>query len=163
MMTAAALLATSGAAQAASFTFGTANGGSYCDGGSIVTHIGGVAAAAWIHSLDGGNGKKSSWGGKCQSGETMGQGLLEKVKGLGGVSVMSDDLYGFEEGIFSKQLQYALPKKIKSGQPWTMWIGMNGTSSFEANSGVLVNVQEGQKAARTAAALMTLIRANREH
>jgi hypothetical protein len=162
IMTATALLATSGASHAAGFTFGTANGGSYCDGGTITTRLGGGAAAGWIHVLDGGKGKKSSWGGACGSGETSGQGLLEKVKELGDVFVVSDTAFGKEEDIFSKQLQYTLPKKLKNGQPWTMWIGMNGTSSFEANSGVLVNAGGNALKLEASSALKLLIEGRRD-
>jgi hypothetical protein len=111
------------------------------------------AAAAWFQSLGGANSKKSSRDGKCQGVEPMAQGFLEKGKYLGDVSIMSDNLYGFEEGLFNKQLLYMLVKKIKNGQPWTIWIDINGTSFFQANSGVLINIQENQKSASAAAGM----------
>jgi hypothetical protein len=72
------------------------------------------------------------------------------VKGLGTVSEMSDTFFGKNYATHSEQFSYVLPKKIKSGQVWSLWIGMNGTSSFEANSDVLANAGPSRPGARTA-------------
>jgi hypothetical protein len=37
-------------------------------------------------------------------------------------------------------VSWTLPKKIKNGQPWTLWVGQDGVTFFEDNSGGLVNV-----------------------
>ena len=129
MMSAAAVLASTGAntATAASFQFGTAGGGSYCDGGTL-THNSG-AAYSWQHT-----------NANCASAVSYGQGLLGKTAGLGKISNMSDTYFGQLYGIFSEYLSYTMPKKIKNGAQWTLWVGINGVSSFEGNSGVLINV-----------------------
>lgn len=132
MLSAAAVLASGASAYAGThtFTFGTSGGGSYCDGGTVVTAIGGnKAVRAWKHTNN-----------NCASGTSEGQGLVGKTKGLGSISLMSDTFYGKNYGIFSEQLSYSLPKKLVSGGAWTLWVGVNGVSSFEGNSGVLNNV-----------------------
>lgn len=159
MITAAAVLANGASAFAGtgSFVFATAGGGTYCDSGMVVTAIGGnKAVRAWTHVPFGGNGTKSSWGGTCAGGTSQGQGLLGKVKGLGTVSEMSDTLMGKNYDNYSEQLSYVLPKNIKSGQPWSLWAGMSGTTSFEVNSGVLVNAGPIRHGARTAARVKQL-------
>ena len=110
---------------AAIFTFGTAGGGSYCDGGTAVHRW---RAYSWQHTND-----------NCASGVSSGQGLLGKTAGLGKISDMSDTYFGQLYGIFSEYLNYTLPKKIKNGAQWTLWVGIRGVTSFEGNSGVLIN------------------------
>jgi hypothetical protein len=132
MLSAAAVLASSASAFAGthSFTFGTSGGGSYCDGGTVTTAIGGnKAVRAWTHTNN-----------NCASGTSEGQGLVGKIKGLKKASPMSDTYEGKLYGVFSEQLAYTLPGKIASGGEWTLWIGLDGVTSFEGNSGVLNNV-----------------------
>ena len=120
MMSAAAVLASTGAntATAASFTFATAGGTSYCDGGQTTAN--GAPASSWRHT-----------NANCASAVTFGQGLLGKTAGLGKISNMSDTYFGQLYGIFSEYLSYTLPKKIANGKQWTLWVGINGTTSFE--------------------------------
>jgi len=132
MMSAAAVLATTGGSVAAnagsgsaSFAFGTAGGGAYCDGG-IATYNGVVYS--WIHNLETGCG---------ESFDSYGQGLLGKVKGYGTLADMSDN-YLSVFGIYTEYLSYTLPAKAKVGKDWTLWVGLSGVSSFEGNSGVLL-------------------------
>jgi hypothetical protein len=132
MLSAAAVLASSASAYAGShtFVFGTASGGSYCDGGTVVTAIGGnKAVRAWKHTNN-----------NCASGTSEGQGLVGKIKGLKKASDMSDTFEGKNYGVFSEQLSYTLPGAIKTGGTWTLWIGLNGTTSIEGTSGVLNQV-----------------------
>ena len=132
MLSAAAVVASSANAYAGThtFTFGTASGGAFCDGGTVVTAIGGnKAVRAWTHTNN-----------NCYGGTSEGQGLLGKVKGIGTLSDMSDTYLGKNYGIYSEQLAYTLPKKIANGQPWTLWIGLDGVTSFEGNAGVLTSV-----------------------
>jgi hypothetical protein len=140
MLTAAAVLATTASASAGScfsFTMATFDGGAYCDGGRISTGVDGGALSgavrAWVHTNN-----------NCNSGTSQGQGLLAKIAGLGKSSVMSDTYFAKNYGIYSEQLSFALPKTIKNGQLWTLWVGMNGTTSFEVNTGVLLNVGKCQ-------------------
>lgn len=132
MLTAAALLAGGATAQAGthSFMFGTSNGGGGCSGFTVTT------------GLDGGFDNNGVWAivyNPCSGSPNYGQGLVAKTKGLGEVADMSDTVYGQNYGIFSEQINFVLPKKLKAGQPWSLWVGVDGISSFEGNSGVLVN------------------------
>jgi hypothetical protein len=139
MLSAAAVLASTGANASGvhSFQFGTAYGGSYCDGGTAYTGVDGGANSgavrAWIHTNN-----------NCASGTSQGIGLLGKIAGLGKTSVMSDTLYGKNYADFTVQLSFALPKKFKAGQPWTLWVGFSGTTNFEGNHGPLINVSPGR-------------------
>jgi hypothetical protein len=135
MLSAAALLAGTATAGAGTycFNFGTANGGSYCDGGVLYTGVdSGIyhkAVRSWRHVNN-----------NCAGASSNGMGILAKTKGLGDASAMSDNGFAQNYGIFSEQLIYTFPKKIKNGRPITIWIEFNGTSSFEANSGTLQGV-----------------------
>lgn len=137
----AAVLSTNSIGAAAgehSFLFCTAGGGCYCDMGTVKTAIGGnKAVRAWVHFPACSNGLSQT---------SQGLGLLGKTKGLGSVSDMSDTFLAKYYGIFSEQLAYTLPKQIANGQPWTMWVGFDGVSSFEGNSGVLCEVRAGRPA-----------------
>ena len=141
MLSAAAVLATTASASAGGncfmFTFASANGDPYCDGGTIRTGLDGGAFSgavrAWVHTNN-----------NCADGQSGGFGILAKINGLGKVSLMSDSLEAQNYGIFSETLNYTLPKKIKNGQPYGLWIGMNGTTLFYGNGGVLVNVSKCQ-------------------
>jgi len=140
MMSAAALLATTGATGAnagtsvGSFQFGTAGGGSYCDGGHAYTN--GAGLRAWQHLNN-----------NCASGVSVGQGQLTKLPAtLGGKgSDMSDPLFCQNYGQCNTYINYQLPKKIKNGAPWTLTIGFSGTTSFFGNSGVLINTGPAHK------------------
>jgi len=134
MMSAAAVLASTGAnAGTHSFQFGTAGGGSYCDGGTAVT---GGGIAAWQHTNN-----------NCASGVSTGQGLLGKMVALGSKGYdMSDNYYGSAKSI---ALNYTLPKKIKNGGQWTLWVEFSGVSSFLGNSGVLINTTPGRHGVTT--------------
>jgi hypothetical protein len=136
LMSAAAVLASTGAANAGTytFTFGTAGGGSYCDGGQVTTGVGGGQADAWIHE-----------NANCASATSQGAGLLGKNKNLSPVKFWgnSDNYLAKLDGIYNEQLAYNLDSKIKTGAAWTLWIGLSGFTNFEGNSGVLNNVSKG--------------------
>jgi hypothetical protein len=139
MLSAAAFLATTASVGARTFcfTFATTVGDPYCDGGRISSGVDGGALSgavrAWVHTNT-----------NCSSGTSQGQGILAKLPVLGKVSVMSDTVEAKNYGIFSEQLNYTLPKKIKDGQPWTLWEGLSGTTSFEVTSGILDYVSKCQ-------------------
>jgi hypothetical protein len=147
MLSAAAVLASSASAYAGTHTFVFSG---YCDGGTVVTAIGGnKAVRAWTHTNN-----------NCASGTSEGQGLLGKVKGLGSASEMSDTFFAKNYGIYSEQIAYTLPKKIANGATWTLWIGLDGVSSFEGNSGTLGSVNAhvvGHGTKSTAASVKALI------
>jgi hypothetical protein len=146
MLSAAAVVASATGANAGthSFTFGTAGGGSYCDGGTATTN--GIVWA-WQHTNN-----------NCYGGVSTGQGLLGKVKGMGKIADMSDNYFGNYKSI---ALNYTLPKKIASGNQWTLWVEFSGVSSFLGNSGVLVNATAAKKShTSTVAKLKTMIKAH---
>jgi hypothetical protein len=78
----------------------------------------------------------------CASGVSYGQGLVGKVVGQSAAN-MSDTFFGQNYGIFSEYLSYTLPKKLKNGKPWELFVGINGTTSFLGNEGVIINVGHG--------------------
>jgi hypothetical protein len=141
MLTAAALLgsATTVDAKTYCFTFATA-GEQGCDGGRLYTGLDGGAlngaVQAWIHADN-----------NCAGATSQGYGFLSKTVGLGKVSLMSDDFFARNYGIYNEALTYVLPKKIENGAPWRLWAGLNGTSAFKAGSGFLVNVGNCQNRA----------------
>ena len=137
---AAALVGTAGSANAGSlintFQFGTAGGGSYCDGGAAFTSGGGLRS--WIHTNN-----------NCGGATSQGQGLVGKLSEVGFKGAdMSDMLfcknYGFSA--CNTYVNFQLSKKINNGNPWTLTIGFGGTTSFVANSGVYINVGHAGKA-----------------
>lgn len=132
---AAALFAGTAAAGAATytFTFGTVNGGSYCDGGTLRTNNGSIRGAEWTHIND-----------NCDGSTSQGYGFLTKVGGQGKFYAMSDDIYGRNYNIYSEQLVVMLPAKPKNGAHWSVWIGLDAVTLFQTNSGVLVNVTNGK-------------------
>lgn len=134
LMSAAAVLASTGAATAGthSFTFATASGTAYCDGGTATTGLSSGVADAWKHTNN-----------NCASGTSMGGGLLGKVHGLGKVYDNSDNFEAKNYGVYTEQLAYVLPKKIKTDGKWSLWVSLSGTSNFEGNSGELINVTAG--------------------
>jgi hypothetical protein len=146
MLSAAAVVAsaTGASADTHTFQFGTAGGGSYCDGGTVTNN--GVVWA-WQHTNN-----------NCYSGVSTGQGLLGKVEGFGKVANMSDNYFGAATSI---ALNYTLPKKIKAGNTWYLWVEFSGTSSFLGNSGVLINTTAAKKGgANTVAKLKSMIKAH---
>lgn len=135
MITAAALLSSTATVDAGSycFAFGTGGGSYPCtiyelstgvDGGTF-----GKAARALIATNE-----------SCTGATNQGYGLLSKVRGLGNVSLMSDDVLAKMYGIYSTAISYALPKQIKNGQPMSLWVGMDGVTFYEALSGYLIRV-----------------------
>jgi hypothetical protein len=134
MLSAAAVLAGTATATASgcyTIGFGSQNGGSFCDHARVYT---GVDAGAL-------SGAVRAWSHTDCSGQTSeGQGLLARIPGLGKASQMSDNFYSKNYGCNYLQLGYTLPKKIRDGQPWTLWIGEYGFTAFEANAGTLANV-----------------------
>jgi hypothetical protein len=155
MLSAAAVLAGTAGANAGthSFTFATAGGTAYCDGGTVATGVDGGALGggvrAWVHSNN-----------NCASGTSQGLGLLGKINTLGKTAVMSDTLEGKNYGSFTEQLSFTLPKKIHSGAAWTLWIGLSGFTAFEGNSGELINTTPARKGAvSTASVVKGLIQA----
>jgi hypothetical protein len=128
LLSAAAVLAGTAGAHATtsqySFQFGTSGGGSYCDGG-IVNEYG--IFWSWQHTNN-----------DCYGGTSYGLGLLGKVKGYGKIAVMSDNVFGNSDFVIS----VGLPAKIKDGNTWYMFCAFSGTSSFECNSGPLINVNK---------------------
>ncbi|HWE07102.1 MAG TPA: hypothetical protein VG274_10360 [Rhizomicrobium sp.] len=152
MLSAAAVLASATGAYAGtfqhSFTFGTAGGSPYCDGGSVYTS--GATVWSWQHTNN-----------NCSGGVSYGQGLLEKNGLYGKNANMSDNFFGKNYGIFSEYLNYVLPKKIKNGKPWELYVGINGTTSFFGNSGVLVDAAAAKGRVSTASMLKGLIQTHR--
>lgn len=134
LLSAAAVFAGTTAAGAGTycFAFGT-GGGSYCDGGRVTTGVDGGdlngAVRAWVHT-----------NANCSGGTSQGYGFLSKVPGLGKVSNMSDTFYAKYYGNFSTAVSYTLPKSFNpfGSKYWSLWIGMNGVTFFEALSGVLI-------------------------
>jgi hypothetical protein len=141
ILSAAAVFAGTASASAGKhcFTFGSAAGSAYCDDAIVYTGVdgGALSGAVWVWSH-----------GYCNGMVSEGQGLLAKTAALGKIADMSDN-YEAMGGIYSVQLNYTLPKKLKNGQPWTLWVGFNGTTSFESNAGVLSNVTKCQDRAVT--------------
>lgn len=132
LLSAAAALASTGAnagTAVASFGFGIASGGSYCDGGTLYTS--GASVWSWQHT-----------NADCYGFTGMGQGLKGKQAGSKGAD-MSDTFFGAAYGIFSEYVSFVLPSKIKNGKEWQVWLGLSGTTSFLANSGPLINVSKG--------------------
>jgi hypothetical protein len=131
MLSAAALFASATGVSAATYTFKFDS--MACDSGIMRTHAGSPQAATWTHNSN-----------NCAGGTSEGAGLLTKVKGLGKVYPMSDTFFAKNYGIFSEQISWTLPAKPVNGAPWTLWIGINGVSSFEGNSGILSDVTKGK-------------------
>ena len=155
MMSAAAVVASTGAASADthSFTFGTFSGGSYCDGGTAIT---GGGVYVWQHTNN-----------NCSGGVSNGQGLLGKKTPVGTVASMSDNYFGAATSI---ALNYTLPQKWSGKKArWTGWVEFSGTSSFEFNSGPLLNITAGvakpnnHSKKSTVGAVKTLLAAHRAH
>lgn len=131
MLSAAAVLGTATGANAgspvASFQFGTAGGGSYCDGGTAYTS--GSGLMSWQHTNN-----------NCSGGVSYGQGQQSKGTSVGKGADMSDNFFAKNYYAFFTYVNFQLPKKLKNGKTWTLTIGFSGTSSFIGNSGPLINV-----------------------
>lgn len=154
LLSAAALLAgtTAGSANAGThtFTFGTSNGGSYCDGGKVVTGTGGDKAVwSWTHTNN-----------NCASGTSEGQGLAGK-SGKKSIATMSDT-YDTKQHITTQSVSYVLPQKLKPGGHWEMWIEVGGVSSYEGGHGVLIMGAHQTSGQSTLAAVTKFIRQSRE-
>lgn len=115
LISAAALLASAASADAVTVTFS-----GYC-GSIILTPQGKRFNAQYIG---------------C-SGQLTGTGfgVAEKIKGVGKFVDLSDNALGNNYGIYSEYLNYQLSLPLKNGGSWSLWVGVNGISSFEGNSG----------------------------
>lgn len=139
MLSAAALFAGTTCAGAGTYCFGfnSVGASAFCDGGELVTgaYSGALQGSvrAWIHINN-----------NCMGGTSHGMGILGKTKDFGDFSTMSDNFYAKNYGDYSLALQYALPKKILDGQPFSIWVEIAGMSAFEADSGVLFGVGKGK-------------------
>lgn len=134
MLSAAAVLGTAAAnagTQKQSFVFASINGQTFCDGGTVYTS--GATIWSWQHD-------------NCGEAVSFGQGLTGKNKTLGLMAGMSDNFFAQQYEIYSTYLSYVLPGKLKTGKPWSQWIGFDGTTSFETGSGIIVVVGAGHKA-----------------
>lgn len=152
-MSAAAVLASTGAATAGTHSFVFSG---YCDGGTVTTGLANQADA-WIHTNN-----------NCASGTSQGSGVLGKIKALGKAYMNSDNYLAKNDGIYTEYLSYSLPKKIANGGQWTVWLGFSGVSNFESNSGTLGSVTAGAHGVKshgtvsTAAKVGALIAAHRQ-
>jgi hypothetical protein len=127
LLSAAAILATTTASPGntlGGFSFGTSGGAPSCDGFTVYSN----GASVWSVTYN-----------NCSGPISYGQGLLGRYPAVAGRSAdVSDNILGVAYGIFSEYISFSLPGRLKAGKPWEMWIGLNGTTSFLANSGVLV-------------------------
>jgi hypothetical protein len=138
LLSAAAVLASTAANASStigSYNFGTAAGTSSCTGFNVST-----------------------------GPDSFGLGLLGKSKAVKGkTATMSDNYFAIDYGISSEYASFTLPAKLKAGQPWELWLGMNGTTAFLANTGVLVanNGAKHRTGKSIRAGLKELIQAHR--
>ena len=135
MLTAAALLSSAATigADARTYCFAFATGGSSfpCTVYRVSTGVDHGALNGAVRALVYSNTS-------CLGGTNQGYGVLARTPGLGDVSVMSDDFFAKNYGNFSSALSFILPKRIRNGQPLSLWLGMNGTTFFEAESGFII-------------------------
>jgi hypothetical protein len=134
MLSAMALLAGTTCAAAKDFCYEFGFDG-YCDGGMISWNTSTAfhgAVRSWRHLNN-----------NCASGTSEGFGILGKTKGLGDYVTVSDDFYAKNYGIYSEQIAYSLPAKIKDGAKFYLWLSLDG-STFLGNSGTLENVEKCQ-------------------
>jgi hypothetical protein len=127
LMSAAALLAGTGAANAGTYSF-TFSG--FCDGGTINTNL---PAAAWIHTNV-----------NCASGTSQGAGLFGaghfgKAKTLSKLYVLSDNYLAKDQGNYSESVEYLFNKRLTK---WELWICSASTCTEEAH-GRLTSVAPG--------------------
>jgi hypothetical protein len=132
MSAAAALVSTAAQAGTAvhSWTFGSAGGGSYCDGGTLYTN--GSSIWAWRHTNN-----------NCASGVSSGNGRVGKQGAAFKGADMSDNLIAKNYLSYFETINFLLPKKIKQGKEWELDVAFTGTTAFEGNSGPLLNVTPG--------------------
>lgn len=115
LVSAAAILASAGAADATTVGFS-----GYCNG-VVLTHQGKNYNARYTN---------------CSGTVTgTGFGVAVKTKGLGKNVDLSDNAYANNYGIYSEVLNYDLSLPLKNGGKWSLWVGLDGISSFEVNAG----------------------------
>jgi len=137
LLSAAAALASTAAhagTAVGTFGFGTPSGGSYCDSGAAYTS--GSSVWSWQHL-----------NADCYGFTSYGVGLSGKDKAAGKGVTMSDNFFAADYGIASEYVSFHLPKKIKNGATWEVWLGLSGTTAFLANEGPLINVGQNHKSA----------------
>jgi hypothetical protein len=126
MMTAAALLASTAAANAGErhFKFGTMGGGSYCDGG---IGIWSSYVYGWQHTNY-----------DCAGSVALGTpGIEGKTSGIGKNINMSDASF-FSNNYSGPICSYDFPPKFKIGGTWSLWCSFSGSLAIELNSGILL-------------------------
>jgi hypothetical protein len=161
LMSAAAALATSaaGTAQASSYSvhFGTADGGSYCDG-EIGTATGNVYAGTHHFTACG-----------TTFTNLVTEGLSGKIGTVPGKSkkavLFSDDTYAYNYHE-NYAIDFELSSPIKAGKDWALWVNFFGSSSFVGNEGVLLAGQyakvPGKKAEKSMDKVTALIKASKK-
>lgn len=139
MLSAVAVLAGTGAASAGthSFGFATVGGFSYCDGGTAYTGYDSGNLETWVHTNN-----------NCYGASSTGGGVLAGNKNVFSIksSNNSDNLEAKNYGSYDFSFTFALPKKLKNGEPWELFCDENFSSfhsAFECNSGVLRNATAG--------------------
>ena len=164
LMSAAAALATSaaGTAQAKSYSvhFGTADGGSYCDG-EIGTSTGNVYAGTHHFTACG-----SSYTNLATEGLSGKIGTVPGDKKSSSKAVLfSDDTYAY---LYHENysIDFELSSPIKAGKAWALWVNFFGSSSFVGNEGVLLAGQyakvPGKKAEKSMDKVTALIKASKK-
>lgn len=138
MMSAAALLAGTGAAGA---------------GTSQTIYFNGSCPA--IELVKQGNTFNATFLGSCSKPDGYGMGFAAKTKGIGKNVNLSDNFEAMNYGVYTEYVSYDLSLPLRNGGAWAMWLGFSGTSIFEANSGTYrLHASPnagGQAAARTKA------------
>ncbi len=157
MMSAAAALAVSAAGEAdagtSSVHFGTASGGSYCDG-LILHHSGHLYVGLHVYT-------------HCSSTDAnlpvLGLGEMWKQDPVGAKNVNLADLtfaYNYHDAY---ACTYDLEIPVKAGGKWALWCTLNGESGFLVNDGILLAGQyaerQGVKAESTAARVAQTLKA----
>ena len=134
MLSAAAVLAGTGAASAGTYSFQF--GSSYCDGGTVYTGYGAGNLEVWTHTNS-----------NCNGGTSMGGGALARSAAWTGKQYNdSDNNLAKNYGTYEYSFSYVLPKKIGSAKPWALFCYYDFAtfhSAFECNSGILINVARG--------------------
>jgi hypothetical protein len=148
MSAAAALVSTAAQAGTAvhSWTFGTAGGGSYCDGGTLYTN--GSSVWGWQHTNN-----------DCAGGLSNGNGRTGKLNGFGKGADMSDNM-PHDDGLV---VNFLLPKKFNRHPKWQMDCSYNGTTAFQCGSGILIagGARKGPSGKSTSSGLSSLIQLHR--
>jgi hypothetical protein len=156
LMSAAAALATSaaGSAQAGSVSvhYGTASGGSYCDGFRGVTtasyavgqHV--YTACGYSHNIE-------------DVGLVM-KGNKNIPKGKkGGNADLSDTTFAVFYGSYSEAILFDLQTPIAAGGKWDLWVGFSD-SAFLGNDGVLLPNQFAKVPGKKANSTVTKLAAS---